>query len=290
MNNQKKVAAVVVTFNRKELLQKCLTELLNQSYRLREIIVVDNASTDGTEEMVKQKFSSLTYHRLKQNTGGSGGFHAGLKFAIDKKYDWLWMMDDDSFPTSDALEKLLMHSDKEKIGVLACAMTEERPLNNNADKPLIEKVGDAMFVGFLLRGDLLNKVGFPHDDYFIYWDDVEYSRRITREGYDVCRVNNSFIIHRDWKNLPKKKVKILGLIPRQIDSYPAWKKYYLYRNRIFTMKEDGNFECKKKSIAWEYFKETIFNILIGDFKSARLVCLAWHDGNNNISGPKVKVG
>lgn len=88
-----KVAAVVVTYNRKELLRECLQALLNQTRPLDEIIVVDNASTDGTDQMIPEEFPQITHVRLPENIGGAGGFHEGMKLAYEKGHDWIWVMD-----------------------------------------------------------------------------------------------------------------------------------------------------------------------------------------------------
>lgn len=124
MNNS--VCAVVVTFNRKELLTKCISSLLDQTLKLQTIIIVDNNSTDKTEELLlqegyikslpdtKQKSVQektiqevkLRYIRLPENMGGAGGFYEGVKTAYEDNYDWIWIMDDDAFPTKTCLENL----------------------------------------------------------------------------------------------------------------------------------------------------------------------------------------
>lgn len=91
MEGDVKVAAVVVTYNRKELLRECLNALLNQTRPLDEIIVIDNASTDGTQEMIAKEFPYITYVLMSENIGGAGGFHEGMKLAYEKGYDWIWV-------------------------------------------------------------------------------------------------------------------------------------------------------------------------------------------------------
>ena len=104
-----RVCAVVVTFNRKDLLRKCLLGLLQQTVPADQILVVDNLSTDGTPAMVRAEFPSIVVYELGKNLGGAGGFHYGMKRAHEEGFDWMWIMDDDIEPYPEALERLLAH-------------------------------------------------------------------------------------------------------------------------------------------------------------------------------------
>ena len=134
MDKKETICAVVVTYNRKDLLLTCLDSLRRQTYALSAIYIIDNASNDGTPEILRNnnyikavleprgcpletetvmKESSdvrqitIHYVRMYENTGGAGGFHEGVKRGYEKGYDWLWLMDDDSEPGIYALERLI---------------------------------------------------------------------------------------------------------------------------------------------------------------------------------------
>ena len=98
--------AIVVTFNRRDLLAECLQALAEQTLAVDEIIVVDNASTDGTAEMVRERFPQVRLEALAENRGGAGGFHHGLGLAHELGHEWLWLMDDDTIPAPGALAAL----------------------------------------------------------------------------------------------------------------------------------------------------------------------------------------
>ena len=103
-----KIVAVVVTYNRKELLEENIKALLDQEFDQFDILIVDNASTDGTEKVVKKYESKkLKYMNTGANLGGAGGFNFGLRQAIEKNYDYCWLMDDDTIPTKTALKSLV---------------------------------------------------------------------------------------------------------------------------------------------------------------------------------------
>ena len=105
------VAAVVVTYNRKALLQECLEAILRQTAPVEKIFLIDNASTDGTPEMLRESGlmdrPQMQYVRMDENTGGAGGFYEGLRIGRECGCKALWLMDDDTIPQEDALEKLL---------------------------------------------------------------------------------------------------------------------------------------------------------------------------------------
>ena len=98
-----RIAAIVVTFNRFELLKKTL-ERLRAITRVDKIIVINNGSTDGTTEWLRLQTDLHVVHQ--ENVGGSGGFYTGIRLAHEEGFDWLWCMDDDVFPEDECLEKL----------------------------------------------------------------------------------------------------------------------------------------------------------------------------------------
>ena len=113
-NNE--TAAVVVTWNRKELLKQSIERLLNQSGAECDILIVDNDSTDGTVEMLEAEFDSprIRYYNTGANLGGAGGFHIGIYWAVSDGYENVWIMDDDCLPSDTALKELL--SSGERLG------------------------------------------------------------------------------------------------------------------------------------------------------------------------------
>ena len=104
-----KYASVIVTFNRKEMLVKSLERFLNQDSKPQRIIVVDNASTDGTDQLMQEKYgdnSVIKYVRLAKNVGGAGGFNHGLREAVKEDVDWISIADDDALFNQDFFTKI----------------------------------------------------------------------------------------------------------------------------------------------------------------------------------------
>ena len=110
-----KIVAVVVTYNRKDMLKECITALLNQTYHDLDIMVIDNCSTDGTINLVKNiNDSRVIYINTGENLGGAGGFQFGIREALERHYEYFWLMDDDSIPTTRALDGLIKAAQKIK--------------------------------------------------------------------------------------------------------------------------------------------------------------------------------
>lgn len=244
-----KIAAVVVTYNRKELLGKCLEALLRQTRPLDEIIVIDNASTDGTGSMLSAEFPTVTHIVLPKNIGGAGGFHEGIKLAYDKGYDWVWVMDDDAVASDDALEKLLIPEVLKNSSVYALSSTVLNPdgsidlvhrrffdankvmempcPHENYSKQYFE-VDTASFVGLLISRCAIAKVGLPLKDFFIYYDDTEYSLRIRSFGGAIVNVPGSKIVHHTVADRGNSRRRPL-----------TWRDFYGQRNSIYTYRKYG---------------------------------------------------
>lgn len=249
------IAAVVVTYNRCALLEGCLDALLQQHRPLEEVLVIDNASTDGTAEMLAKKYNGkVTHVRLDENVGGAGGFYEGIRLAYEKGHDWIWVMDDDVEPMADALKALTespAFSDP-SVGFLASLVLDSnlnaqistyRRFNHmmaacpaidesSLDQSLVP-IEAAGFLGGMIRRKAIDTVGLPLKDLFIYWDDTEFIYRTSRR-FKVFLVPASKVIHR-YVWLPTPRRKILGVlrIPLGVPIAQAWRFYYNLRNSIF---------------------------------------------------------
>jgi rhamnopyranosyl-N-acetylglucosaminyl-diphospho-decaprenol beta-1,3/1,4-galactofuranosyltransferase len=232
------IAAVVVTFNRKELLRQNIDALLCQTYPLNTIMVIDNHSSDGTETLLKDAGyldnPIIQYIRLSENLGGAGGFYEGVKTAYEKDYDWIWGMDDDAIPEKQALECLVQEAKNDPD---ACYFS-----NNNNDeagyRQDVKIVHDWTFVGFFISKQVVQLVGYPRKDFFIYYDDLEYALRIQKYNRSIKKVRTSIIYHDDRKASRAKNGNVFfGL--------SGWRLYYEVRNRILLHRYTGLKECAR---------------------------------------------
>jgi len=239
--------AVVVTYNRAELLASCLDALAVQETPLAAVVVIDNASTDTSGQVAREHPINADVHTLTDNLGGAGGFAAGMALALDKyDPDWLWLMDDDTIAYPGAHGSLLVAADAygEELAVLSsrAVWTDGRihPMNRSRER-IDARAGErrraaraqshpirtASFVAIMLNAAHCRRTGLPYADYFIWGDDTEYSGRLLREGHGI-QVHTSVVEHRtktfaSW----------------QTDPGPRF--YYDVRNKLWVYLKSGSF-------------------------------------------------
>lgn len=243
----KHIAAIVVTYNRKEYLLRSIEALTKQNVPNLDILIVDNASTDGTAEAVAPLAESgvIRYQNTGANLGGAGGFHYGMRQAVKAGYDYLWIMDDDCIPDPGALQALL-DADRQLEGQYGFLSSiaywkDGSPCNMNIQKTgLKSKIEDyesplvpvimATFVSAFFPAERVREVGLPIKEFFIWSDDLEYTRRLSLK-YPCYAVNGSRVLH-DMKS--NDKVNIATDSPDRLGRYS-----YLYRNEVYVYRREG---------------------------------------------------
>ena len=227
-----KAIAVVVTYNRLALLTECITALRNQTSPLDAILVINNGSTDDTQQWLAQQPDIINIYQ--NNLGSSGGFSTGIQWAYKNGYAWIWCMDDDGYPKEDALYNLL-EADDGSLRLLNCAVIDKEDKKSfvwktqkyknldEVDCKLIEGIGHP-FNGTLLHRRIVERVGVPKPNYFLWGDETEYYYRIVKQNeIPVCTVSDSIHYHPSTAFSVKKDWDYLN----------GWKMYYYVRNRFY---------------------------------------------------------
>lgn len=276
------VAAVVVTYNRLELLKEGIAALQKQTYAHLQIIVVNNGSTDGTADWLAAQPDVLTLSQA--NVGGAGGFFTGMKYAAEHDFDLVWIMDDDVIPRPDALEELIRaYFAKPDIGFVCSQVIglDDKPMNIPEVDPRVThegssafydlasrgmvKVSKATFVSLLICGATLRKYGLPIKEYFIWGDDTEFTLRISSR-LDSYLVTSSVVLHK--RSLQTAVTFLTETNPTRLGFY-----FYMYRNSDHT-----NWPAMtwKHKTAWAFNRT--FNLLSlllkGDFRRCRILLRA----------------
>jgi rhamnopyranosyl-N-acetylglucosaminyl-diphospho-decaprenol beta-1,3/1,4-galactofuranosyltransferase len=261
-----RVPAVVVTYNRKDLLVECVEGLARQTHPVQRVIVIDNASTDGTREALEASGVGdrvrLDYVRLERNGGGSEGFHYGVREALREESEWIWVMDDDCEPRPDALEKLLAsdaaaHPATSAIGPKVTdgdgqllPMHRGRIVKRMPRLPLVgatdedyaapeTELGFLSFVGPMFRTDVVRRMGAPPRHWFIRFEDLEYSARAAEHGR-IWLVNDAVVLHKE--PVPMHKLDAKAMWRNFTDGIPLrelWRTLYGMRNMMAGGKAHG---------------------------------------------------
>ncbi len=233
------VATVVVTYNRKKLLAECLEGILAQSRPVDAVFVIDNASTDGTDDMLLERHpDSVIYVRLPKNVGGAGGFHHGMKMAYENGYEYIWIMDDDVRPERDCLQFLLKESSCSHVVaplhlsqdgdlvdtnyVKEIAVSLKDFLARQETIPEVVEMNDISFEGPLFHRSVVASAGLPRRDFFTWGEDGEYSRRLSRLGLGPIYCIT--------------QARVVRLLPSVLPELPPWRIYYYWRNQLFVLR------------------------------------------------------
>lgn len=303
------VIAITVTYNRMNTLKKTINALINQSYELEKIIIVDNNSSEEHKNELKdlEKNNDLIEVIWKnENLGGAGGFYYGMKIALEKyNPDWYWLMDDDAYPTKMCLFNLLNKKNNlDNIGFLAPTiygldnkkyqMYHHKLISDNKvdDITAVKRYEDLRdvveieanaFVGPLFSKKSVQALGLPDKGLFIYGDDTEYTYRISRQfkGY---LIKDAIINHQD------PPLQGNTVIPES-----WWKEYYMFRNRFLFIDKFQNGEKKKESfkiIKRRINKKILATLIKPNYRGFRKVRIellrkAIIDGENKVNGKTI---
>ncbi|MHA7222768.1 glycosyltransferase [Arthrobacter sp. RHLT1-20] len=292
----KQLFAVVVTYNRADFLQNLLDSFGRLTTRPDGIIVVDNASSDHTAEVVARAVAAgelpIRYERLPNNVGGSGGFSRGVELALDAGAEWLWMMDDDVEVLPGAVEALdkftpgyscligrrydaagkpffWQHHFVDTLGIF---LPVSGDVFRNSDV-FPTNVGN--FEGMLIKASLARNIGLPDPRFFITWDDLVYGW-LAAQQTPVVYVN-AFVI----KKVRTQRQVDLGV--RHLNDSSDLSRRYVMRNRGHVaqyLKAHGKFNRLGfgAGTALTYLKELVRLVLVErTLKGAGALWQGWRE-------------
>lgn len=185
------VSVNILTYNRKSELRNTLNKVYEQDYKNIEVIVVDNASSDGTEEMLKNEFPQVAVIRLDKNIGAPG-YNYGFERASG---EYILILDDDSYPLEGAIKKgLETISEDEKTGIIAFNVFNTR--YKVTETKSFEKFPFSFIgCGALIKKSLLDTIGYYSKDYFLYHNELDLSARAYNAGFNIVYLKEAAVIH-----------------------------------------------------------------------------------------------
>lgn len=269
LNNNFKIAVVIVTFNRCDELVKTITAIQNQGIFENDIIVINNNSTDTTKNILDSNYKNIQSIHLNENIASAGGFSKGMQTAFEKGYDWVWLFNDDSRPVEGSLQSILVHlnSDKIQIGLLKIANKDENNKAvllywNGVRKPVSVDVSNDIvqtdlitFDGCIISKKTIEKIGYCDPLYFMGTYEFDYCLKAKDAGICVYTLPNGLI----------EDGKLGGK-----NGTPPWRQYYNTRNHLWLALNRKSFIIFKGWLIRE-IKYTLSIILSGDKKIMRLV-------------------
>lgn len=294
----KQIGIVICNYNKKNDALACIRSILESKFQDYDIYVVDNASTDGSAEAIRNAYGEqVTLLVNQENLGGSGGFNTGLRAAFQKGYPYLMCVDNDALLDENAVGNLLAFlQEHPETGIAAAKIyhreapdyvqqfgqkidfenfcTDVTYLNAYEDGSMPEYVyTDAVAAcALMIRRSVIEKIGFMPEENFLYWDDTEWCYLCNRAGWKVASVGNAIALH------------AMGAKKELENTFPT---YYAWRNWIrFFMRytEPGDWEAMAGTFLDSMFQIVYEGLHKGEKNRTRTVMLAYDDALHGVTG------
>lgn len=285
----KKVACIVCNYNKREFVVNCVKSLLEQTMGGLDIFVVDNASMDGSVDMLKEWYmDQIKVIVNRENLGGSGGFNTGLKLVLETCiYEYVVLIDNDVFLEKSAIQNMYdymeMHKDVGILGPkilqmahpdtvqdLGGSINERYKMCGNYNGVKDEGLPDELDCAYIstctamARVDAVKRFGLMPEENFIYWDDVEWSKKCQLAGYRTVAISTASV----WHN------------HSNVEEPSCFTKYYLTRNMLkFFSKylDDSEIDTFKEKIMEEIYTLQFMLAYQGASELSEAVMFAWKD-------------
>lgn len=275
-----RVAIIIATYNRKVYLCNLIASIRNTDFCDFQLIVINNSSTDGTEEWLTKQPDIITI--TQENCGGAGAFFTGLKYAAENQYHYAWIMDDDVLVFPNSLSNLVKKAIflKDNFGYLCSKVVDRngKPCNIPSINMIKNETGDvswtefceynlikvlqASFVSIFIPIKRVVEMGLPYKEFFIWGDDSEYTSRLSSR-FDCYLVTDSIVNHL------RESASILSLSKEKNNSRRK-NYFFLYRNNLFISKKYRGriYQCYRYGKA---IFECLFFLCTFRFSSASIV-------------------
>lgn len=292
----KDIGIVICNYNKKDYLFKCIKSVFNSSINNFDVYVVDNASTDGSVDMLKKNFNdNVNIIENSKNLGGAGGFNTGIKKCLKFGYKYIMCVDNDIIFDKMAIEILYNYLENNSstgmAGSKICTMDSPGIIQTYGakldfkryrmvdcykgykDTPgLPEKVYSDYLpaCALMVRTEVILKTGIMPEEVFIYWDDMEWGYKVNLAGYKVVALGSSKVWHNGNSKNPT-----------------TFSKYYMWRNRIRFFAKYINVNDVEKfavNILKEFYKQVYACNIKGETSIIKTMMFAYDDAIHNVTG------
>ncbi len=258
MNSFPKIFIIILNYNGKDVIKNCLASVFKIDYPDFEVVLVDNNSADGSFEFAKANFSKAHFIKNEENLGYAAGNNAGIRFALERMADYILLLNNDTEVEKDFLTRLVEKAEKdEKIGIASPVIFNGHTRQvwfcggkinwramrtEHSQKILVEdfyETGFATGCAMLVRAAVFKEIGLLDEDFFLYWEDADFSARSRRAGFKNIVVVGSWVYHfeKSEVNLKQKTywLVISGLIFFQKNTpllLKPWIKFYVILRKL----------------------------------------------------------
>jgi GT2 family glycosyltransferase len=298
LNSQAKIAIIIINWNGYTLTKACLESLRKITYSRFVSILVDNGSEDGSGKKLKEEFPEIELLESHQNLGFTGGNNLGIQWALDQSYEYVLLLNNDTVVEPDFLQPLVSFLDQNhEYGAAQPKIMFEKERNKiwNAGGGYFKWLGMSWSVGIghedqgqfdqekdtpwitgcamLVRSAVIQESGMLDDRFFAYYEDVEWSMRIQKNGYKLRYIPKSKIYHVAGGSSKKVKTKE-GVVPPIIH-------FYRTRNHLFLIRKHANLISFVLSLLYQTAKNAAFIIYLafnGRFQKVKAILKGQFEG------------
>jgi len=272
MKNYPKVFIVILNYNGKDVIKKCLSSVFKINYPNFEVVIVDNNSTDESFEIAKSNFSKANFIRNEENLGFASGNNIGIRFALERMAEYVLILNNDTEVEPDFLEKLIEVGEKEeKAGILGPVifnggnkqvwfskgiiswMTMKSEHSQKIETKDYYESDYITGCAMLVKANVFKEIGLFDEDFFLYWEDADFSLRARRTGFKNLVVTASWVYHYE-KSEKSIKNKVYWLVMSGLIFFKKntpvflkpWVNFYLFMRKV---KNITKIVCKRSEIA-----------------------------------------
>ncbi|PIR73288.1 MAG: hypothetical protein COU40_03480 [Candidatus Moranbacteria bacterium CG10_big_fil_rev_8_21_14_0_10_35_21] len=279
--NFPKVFIVILNYNGKEVIKKCLASVFKINYPNFEVVLVDNNSTDGSFEVAKINFSKASFIKNEENLGFSSGINIGIKFSLERMAEYVFILNNDTEVDTEFLGHLVKVFRKdEKIGITSPVIFEtqtkevwfsggsikwSRMKNKHSQSIKVQDYYESGFISgcaMLIKKEVFKKIGLFDEDFFLYWEDADFSLRAKKEGFKNVVVSDSWVYHSEQSRKQNKR-----------------KIYWLVISGLVFFKKNTPFRWRLWIKFWLFLRKTKnkVDLLFGDKYNAEIIKRAFDD-------------
>lgn len=291
------LAIVICNWNKEKYVLNCIQSVLDSSIDSFDLIVVDNASTDNSVKSIKNRFGDQVQLICNgENLGGSGGFNTGIKYAVENNYKYICLLDNDVIVEANAIKNMREYiQDNNEVGVVGAkifvmetenfiqeigAQLHSSKFNiklnydQQYDNDQIPNVVDCDYVpacALMTSVENIKKFGFMDQEFFLYWDDIDWCYRMKKSGKKIVALNNAIVWHKRGGSTTT-------------NTFPL---YYFQRNRVqfyLTHLEKEKYTDFATALFEEFARFSYFGALKKRFNATKTFLLAIEDALDNIRG------